>query len=238
MRIKLDYNNNKSERKSKEITLDDLYALIKSGKYARQCSRLSYKLAVIPNIHADTQLEDAEKLPVVRFGQGENDTYTGYVLLSFKGTTADIREHLRREAKKLPQTLLVFEGSSKKTVKVVVAFTIPDGTIPPMEDALFFHQHAYYMAARYYEAQLGVAAEKKSPRIDRGCRISADSNVYLNGDVKPMVMTQPSESLTDAVVKNHPIAGDIHVSHSLPNYNEEQMKVLKFQYCYQQSRME
>jgi len=52
MRIKFDYFNNKSEWKSKEIPLDDLYAQIKSGKYGKQCSRLSYKLAVIPNIHA------------------------------------------------------------------------------------------------------------------------------------------------------------------------------------------
>ena len=238
MRIKFDYFNNKSEWKSKEIPLDDLYAQIKSGKYGKQCSQLSYKLAVIPNIHAETTLEDAERLPVVRFGQGEDGSYTGYVLLSFKGAIADIREHLRREAKKLPQTLMTFEGSSKKSMKIVVAFTLPDGTVPVMEDAPFFHQHAYYMAARYYEAQLGAAAEKKSPRVDRGCRISADSSVYLNSDVKPMVMAQPSESLTDAVVKNHPIAGDIHVSHSLPNYDEEQMKVLKFQYCYQQSLKE
>ena len=238
MRIKYDYFNNKSERKSKDLSLDDLYEQIKSSKYAKQCSRLSYKLAVIPNIDAGTTLEDAEKLPVIRFGMGEEGTYTGYVLLSFKGDTAELREHLRTEAKKLPQTMITFEGSSKKTVKVVVAFTLPDGTVPTMEDAPSFHQHAYYMAARYYEAQLGVTAEKKSPRVDRGCRISADSNVYLNNDVKPMIMEQPSESLTDAVVKKHPIAGDIHVSHSLPNYDEEQMKVLKFQYCYQHSRME
>ena len=120
MRIKLDYFNNKSERKSKDISLDDLYEQIKSGKYAKQCSRLSYKLAVIPNINAGTTLEDAERLPIIRFGQGEEGAYTGYVLLSFKGDTAELREHLRTEAKKLPQTLMTFEGSSKKTVKTCV----------------------------------------------------------------------------------------------------------------------
>ena len=58
MKVRFDYFNNKSEWKSKEIPLDDLYAQIKSGKYARQCSRLSYKLAVIPNIVPRTKLED------------------------------------------------------------------------------------------------------------------------------------------------------------------------------------
>jgi hypothetical protein len=54
MRVKFDYFDNKSERKSKATTLDDLNTLIKCGKYGSQCCRLSCKLAIIPSINTET----------------------------------------------------------------------------------------------------------------------------------------------------------------------------------------
>ena len=62
------------------ITPEELYSLIKSGKYEKSCNALSFKLATIPNIDPHSTMEDAGKLPIIRCGVGEDGTYTGYVL--------------------------------------------------------------------------------------------------------------------------------------------------------------
>ena len=58
MKVRFDTFNKKSERKPKEIQLNDLYEQIESGKLVKLCTLLSYKLAVIPNIVPRTKLED------------------------------------------------------------------------------------------------------------------------------------------------------------------------------------
>ena len=232
MNVQLDYYNNRKERKSKVIPLDDLYALIRSGKYEKSCKSLSYKLATIPNIDPHSTMEDAERLPVIRFGQGADSTYTGYVLLSFKAPDSGTREHLQREAVKLPQTLMVFEGSSRRSMKVVVAFTHPDGTLPQGTEATLFHQHACRMASRYYSAQLGTDPEHKSPRIDRGCRISDDPDAYLNADVKAMILTQPTAPPEPDTIRRPCPTTIPSLVRSLPGYDEIQLLMTRFQFCY------
>src|SRR5574344_427054 len=232
MNIQIDYFNSKKELRSKFITPDELYTLIRSGKYEKSCNALSFKLATIPNIDPHSTMEDADRLPVVRFGVGDNGTYTGYVLLSFKALDPELRDHLQREAMKLPQTLLVFEGSSRRSMKVVVAFTRLDGMLPRDREATLFHQHACAMASRFYSAQLGMTPDNKPPRIDRGCRISDDPDAYLNADVKPMLLTQPTAPLEPETI--HPLSPVAVPSlpKTLPGYDEMQVTMTKFQFCY------
>jgi hypothetical protein len=232
MKIQLDYYNSKKELRSKSVTPDELHTLIRSGRYEKSCNALSFKLATIPNIDPRSTMEDAGRLPVVRFGVGGEGTYTGYVLLSFKAPDAELRDHLQREATKLPQTLLVFEGSSRRSMKVVVAFTRPDGTLPRGEEATLFHQHAIAMAYRFYSAQLGMSPDNKAPRIDRGCRISDDPDAYLNADVKPMLLTQPTAPAEPDTI--HPLSPMTVPSlpKTFPGYDEMLMAMTKFQFCY------
>ena len=232
MNIQLSYFNSKKELRSKMITPDELYSLIKSGKYEKSCNALSFKLATIPNIDPHSTMEDAGKLPIIRCGVGEDNTYTGYVLLSFKAPDPELRDHLQREAMKLPQTLLVFEGSSRRSMKVIVAFTRPDGTLPRDKEATLFHQHAYAMASRFYSAQLGMSPDNKPPRIDRGCRISDDPDAYLNADVKPMLLAQPTAPLKPDTI--HPLSPQTVPSFqkTIPGYDEMLMAMTKFQFCY------
>ena len=232
MNIQLDYFNSKKELRSKLITSDELYTLIKSGKYEKSCNALSFKLATIPNIDPHSTMEDAERLPIVRFGVGENGTYTGYVLLSFKAPDPELRDHLQREAMKLPQTLLVFEGSSRRSMKVVVAFTRPDGTLPRDGETTLFHQHACAMASRFYSAQLGCDPDYRLSRIDRGCRISDDTDAYLNSDVKPMLLTQPTAPLEPETIHRLNTTTIPSLAGTLPGYDEMQMAMTKFQFCY------
>ena len=157
-KMRLDYLN-KSEQKSRFLTPDDVCGMIKSEKYRKSCDNIAYKLATIPDIHPNSTMEDAERLPVIRFGVGEEESYTGYVLLSFKTSDAPTKDYIKVKAMELPQTLMVFEGCSRRSMKVVIAFSLPDGTLPSgrwdEETAADFHQKAFVMASKYYEGAAG-----------------------------------------------------------------------------------
>ena len=78
------------------------------------------------------------KLPVLAFGSTFKKSgdgirlrrYNGYVLLEVNGLGSQSEaEAVRREAAALPQTLLAFVGLSGRSVKIVVPFVLPDGSL-------------------------------------------------------------------------------------------------------------
>lgn len=158
----------------------------------------------IPYLTPQTKSLAAEKVPVVLFGvtlKRDSErigvaSYTGLVLLSF-GNLIDRAEAaaIRDRAAGFPQTLASFVGSSGRSVKIVVPFTRPDGSLPETEEHMrFFHAHACLRAGRYYEAQLQVPVEWKEegfPVPVQGCRVSYDPDLFYNPDALPIRLEQP-----------------------------------------------
>ena len=158
----------------------------------------------IPYLTPQTKSLAAEKVPVVLFGvtlKRDSErigvaSYTGLVLLSF-GNLIDRAEAaaIRDRAAGFPQTLVSFVGSSGRSVKIVVPFTRPDGSLPETEEHMrFFHAHACLRAGRYYEAQLQVPVEWKEegfPVPVQGCRVSYDPDLFYNPDALPIRLEQP-----------------------------------------------
>ena len=146
----------------------------------------------------------AEKIPVVLFGvtlKRDDErigvaTYAGLVLLSI-GNLIDYAEAaaIRDRAAGFPQTLASFVGSSGRSVKIVVPFTLSDGSLPKTERHMrLFHTHACLRAGRYYEAQLQLPVEWKEegcPTPEQGCRVSYDPDLYYNPDALPIRLEQP-----------------------------------------------
>ena len=146
----------------------------------------------------------AEKIPVVLFGvtlKRDDErigvaTYAGLVLLSI-GNLIDYAEAaaIRDRAAGFPQTLASFVGSSGWSVKIVVPFTLSDGSLPKTERHMrLFHAHACLRAGRYYEAQLQLPVEWKEegcPTPEQGCRVSYDPDLYYNPDALPIRLEQP-----------------------------------------------
>jgi len=247
MGIRLDYLS-KGERKIKGVSLDEVFELLHSGKYDKHCNNLRWKLRSGVNLDRSATVEDADKLPIARFTISDEGKYTGYVMLSFKTHDEVQNDAIKRAASSLPQTLMCFTGSSGRSVKIIVTFTLPDGTLPQFEstddspygnNSKYFHQHAYYMASKYYTAQLGIEPERKSPRIERGCRIGADADVYLNVKALPIVLEQPQSSLTDSILHGDTRLQQLgtanalpYANNILPGYDDYQMAQTKFQYCY------
>ena len=146
----------------------------------------------------------AEKIPVVLFGvtlKRDDErigvaTYAGLVLLSI-GNLIDYAEAaaIRDRAAGFPQTLASFVGSSGRSVKIVVPFTLSDGSLPKTERHMrLFHTHACLRAGRYYEAQLQLPVRRKEegfPVPEQGCRVSYDPDLYYNPDALPIRLEQP-----------------------------------------------
>ncbi len=62
---------------------------------------------------------------------------------------------MKQQAALLPQTFAAFCGSSGRSAKIWVRFTLPDGGLPKNEDDIaLFHAHAYRLAVKCYQPLL------------------------------------------------------------------------------------
>ena len=143
----------------------------------------------------------AQKIPLYAFGgvfhqrdgQQKMVQYNGCVLLEVNNL-ANHKEatQVRNDVARLPQTLVAFIGSSNKTVKIVVPFTLPEGGLPQEHRlAEFFHAKAYRDAVQWYQPQLRREIMLKKPTLDHCCRMSYDPNLYYNPEAVPIRISQP-----------------------------------------------
>lgn len=99
----------------------------------------------LPRILFSVELGKSKEISVMK-------AYHGLVLLSVKGFTGvEEAARLRDKLSGLPQTMIAFVGSSGRSVKILVPFLRPDGSLPvTVEEAGFFHAHAYQWAVNFY----------------------------------------------------------------------------------------
>jgi len=116
--------------------MEYIVGLLKNGKDAEAILSVRRKLNMA-FLARTTDLSG--KLPVLAFGSTFKKNgdgiqlrrYNGYVLLEVNGLESQSEaEAVRREAAALPQTLLAFVGLSGRSVKIVVPFVLPDGSLP------------------------------------------------------------------------------------------------------------
>ena len=110
--------------------------------------------------------------------------YYSHILNCFNYNTAVYRHFLSKLCNK--------NGSSNKTVKIVVPFTLPEGRLPQEHRlAEFFHAKAYRDAVQWYQPQLRREIMLKKPTLDHCCRMSYDPNLYYNPEAVPIRISQP-----------------------------------------------
>ena len=213
------------------MTVSEFQQLLASDKYVRYVRALRTIVGTGINIGLG-DLAEAERLPEVYVSIGESG-YSGLLMLSMTITQrTPSLETLRHAVDMLPQTIMSFVGSSGKTLKVLTSVTLPDGTLPTNErEAELLHQHAWAMAARFYEGQTGVVCDRVAPRLMRGIRLSYDSNTRLNTLAVPFVLQQPTEPLTMTLRRHRQLTPLIAIDR-LPNYDELRMQMTRFQFCY------
>lgn len=204
-----------------EAALDAMRTEIKSQPvtHLRQC--LQYA-------HPTSHIEAAQRLPKLIFGCALRKTvlpqeafvYNGLVTLEVN-QLADRKEaeKIRREAASLPQTLAAFIGSSNRTVKIIVPFTLPDGLLPQERElAELFHAHAYREAVKWYQPQIKHEITLKCPNLEQAIRMTFDPNVYYNSEAMPIRLEQPMRMPAEPTFEEKRKANTDPLQRLLPGY--------------------
>lgn len=198
----------------------------------------------IPYLGENVKSISAAKIPLILFGASwkkENEatrmvSYNGLVLLTVSHLI-DEREAttVRDKAAESLQTRAAFVGSSRRSVKIVVPFTLPDGTLP-MDNASIrlFHVHACLRAGAYYEAQLGWKVDWKEgviPGPEQACRLSYDPDLYNNPDALPIRIEQPTRMPEPTGVREASPREEDPLRRMLPGYDRHRRISLLYETC-------
>ncbi len=223
----------RQEWREKCVTLAEVAEWTAKGRYAKRVSAVREMDEVTaPGGMVSGQLA-AEELPYIQPAVGNNGTYTGLVLLSFRTTEGQqVLQRLRQMVNLWPQTMMSFIGTSGQSLKVLVAYELEDGTLPTdATQTSLFQQYAYKRAAEYAAAATGLRPEEVSHDGSEHCRISHDPQVFLNPEVHPIRMQQPTTPLTDltAPIISRPAEPTLDME-VLPGYTRREMDATKFNF--------
>ncbi|MCD7933469.1 MAG: DUF3874 domain-containing protein [Tannerellaceae bacterium] len=190
----------------------------------------------------------AEKIPAIIFSSGYKDNswshYNGLVLLEFnKLPSYRVARTLQQQIIAYKQPYLTFLGISNLSVKVVIRYTLPGGSLPVTEEeAARFHEQAYRHAALHYKEQFPYPVTLKEPVLRRFCRISSDSQCFYNPDTQPIRMELshgtslsiplPENKDKDTVSVPNPL------QNMLPGYELYKKMELLFETCLDQTMAE
>jgi len=156
--------------------------------------------------------------------------YNGLILLTLPHL-ADRREAeaMRQQAAELPSTLAAFVGSSGHTVKILVSYCLPDGSLPVEKEHMqWFHAHAYRHAARYYQFHLRHDISLRLPALEEGCRFSYDPDLYYNPDVQPTHLPQPLGMPTEPTYTEIRKEEKDPIARLMPGYERHQILSVLF----------
>ena len=177
------------------LPMEEVIALIKSEQTCVLVNDFREKLLYA---YPNTRYPFTQKLPQLLFSglfrKSELKIYNGWILLEINHIPTEDVKLVRKKVAEYPQTLFAMIGASGRSVKFVVPYTRPDGSLPDtFRDAKLFHAHAYRHALKTYEARLAYPIELKQPRLDSACRLSYDADVYYNPDALAIHIEQPTE---------------------------------------------
>lgn len=178
------------------LTLEQLAGLVKDEKTKETICRFRKKLEMTYPNRRETLMQKIPKLLFAgTFRRGEMKEYNGWVLL--EADYIEDREKamdLRKMVSEYPQTLFAMVGASGRSVKFVVPYTRPDGSLPQSrKEAELFHAHAYRHALKTYEPRLSYPIELKQPFLEQSCLLSYDEDVFYNPDALTIHLEQPVE---------------------------------------------
>ena len=245
MRINI-LQKTKNQMVTRITTLENVAEKIRDGKFSAAVANLRIWLPILKRKeyaeHDIDSFDVIKGLPKVCFASrldlpqkdDGGEWYNGLILIETEHLDdPDTAIIIRKEAAKMPQTLMTFVGASGTSVKIVCrAELIPDlagdeRKLPmTVKDISTFHLNAFRMAYRAYSAQLNVRFADRKPQMDSFCYISADSGVVLRTDAIPFyVDLNESADITRVPMLNR------NEMECLPGRNECQSRRLVFQFC-------
>lgn len=144
----------------------------------------------------------SEKIPFIGFAAAfctrerteRLEHYNGLVLLEVNQlATRSEAEALKERLRDNPQVVLAFVGCTGISLKFLVHFALPDGSLPQEQHAAeLFHAHACRKALDFYRMQLDPRVSLRSDKLDVRCRFSYDPYPYVNKNPVPIRISQPA----------------------------------------------
>lgn len=160
--------------------------------------------SIIPHLKGtNARYEHIDRLPrlypaveMTRTKAGEHriKTYNGLILLEVNNLVRVVEAELvKQQAALLPQTFAAFCGSSGRSAKIWVRFTLPDGGLPKNEDDIaLFHAHAYRLAVKCYQPLLPFPITLQAPSLLQSCRMTVDEQPIIAPPPWPSAWNSPA----------------------------------------------
>ena len=119
--------------------------------------------------------------------------YNGIVLVEVNQLSGLAEaEFVKSKAALLPQTLAAIVGSSGRSVKIWVRFSLPNGSLPETEEqASLFHAQAYRVAVQCYQPLIPFPITLKEPSLRQSFRMTVDEAPYYHPEAAAFCLEQP-----------------------------------------------
>ena len=119
--------------------------------------------------------------------------YNGIVLVEVNQLSGLAEaEFVKSKAALLPQTLAAMVGSSGRSVKIWVRFSLPNGSLPETEEqASLFHAQAYRVAVQCYQPLIPFPVTLKEPSLRQSFRMTVDEAPYYHPEAAAFCLEQP-----------------------------------------------
>ncbi len=195
----------REERESgkEAVSTQETDMLMEKLKTENKTGYITELRSIIPHLKGtNARYEHIDRLPrlypaveMTRTKAGEHriKTYNGLVLLEVNNLAgAAEAELVKQQAALLPQTFAAFCGSSGRSAKIWVRFTLPDGGLPKNEDDIaLFHAHAYRLAVKCYQPLLPFPITLQAPSLLQSCRMTVDEQPYYSPTAVAFCLEQP-----------------------------------------------
>ena len=195
----------REERESgkEAVSTQETDMLMEKLKTENKTGYITELRSIIPHLKGtNARYEHIDRLPrlypaveMTRTKAGEHriKTYNGLILLEVNNLAGVAEAELvKQQAALLPQTFAAFCGSSGRSAKIWVRFTLPDGGLPKNEDDIaLFHAHAYRLAVKCYQPLLPFPITLQAPSLLQSCRMTVDEQPYYSPTAVAFCLEQP-----------------------------------------------
>ena len=157
--------------------------------------------------------------------------YNGIVLVEVNQLSGLAEaEFVKSKAALLPQTLAAMVGSSGRSVKIWVRFSLPNGSLPETEEqASLFHAQAYRVAVQCYQPLIPFPITLKEPSLRQSFRMTVDEAPYYHPEAAAFCLEQPVGLSDGTSFREQKLAEKNPLARMEPSYNSYHTLTVMFQ---------
>ena len=130
----------------------------------------------------------------------------------------------------LPQTFAALVGSSGRSVKIWVRFSLPNGSLPDTEEqASLFHAQAYRVAVQCYQPLIPFPITLKEPSLKQSIRMTVDESPYYHPEAAAFCLEQPVALADGTSFREQKLAEENPLARMEPSYDSYHTLTVMYQ---------